>query len=217
MSTKTTQQEQESLYQVVNDLFPKEATKFSRALNDHVVSLVNEIVQEAVADMLQRAGTATTGKLSLPKHQIHAFESGTPIDWTTLRPAGGGIAAAEREGSRFKQETWSSDEMLTSDEAASRMSMSREALNNRRKSGQALGLEAGKRGYRYPSWQFEDALIPVMPDVLKALSFFDPWAQYLFFKQPEPLLKGEAPLNLLRQGKFDEVTRVARLLAAQAD
>ncbi|WP_025041137.1 hypothetical protein [Nitrosospira briensis] len=217
MSTKTMQQGQESLDQIVSDLFPKEATKFSRALNDHMVNLVNEIVQEVVTDTLQRTGAAVTEKFSLPGHQTHTFDPGTTIDWTTLRPVGGGVAAAEEEGSRFKQETWSSDEMLTSDEAASRMSMSREALNNRRKSGRALALEAGKRGYRYPSWQFEDALIPAMPDILKALSPLDPWAQYLFFKQPEPLLKGEVPLNLLRKGKLDEVTRVARLLAAEAD
>lgn len=212
----TMQREQESFYQIVNDLFPEDATKFSRALNNHVTKLVNEIVQEAVADMLQRTGAATADKFSLPEQKTPTSEAGTPIDWTTLRPAGGGVAAAEKEGSRFKQETWSSEEMLTSDEAARRMNMSREALNNRRKSGQVLGLEAGKRGYRYPSWQFEDAIVPVLSDVLKALSSLDPWAQYLFFKQPEPLLKGEAPLNLLRQGKLDEVTRVARLLAAEA-
>ncbi|MEO8992551.1 MAG: hypothetical protein ABI284_01080 [Nitrosospira sp.] len=217
MPTKTMHQEQESLDQIVSDLFPKEAPKFSRALNDHVANLVNNIVQEVVADVLQRKGALASDKISLPGHQIHTSELGTPIDWTSLRPAGGGIITAEKEGSRFKQETWSSEEMLTSDEAASRMSLSREALNNRRKSGHALALEAGKRGYRYPSWQFEDALIPAMPDVLKALSSLDPWAQYLFFKQPEPLLKGEAPLNLLREGKRDEVTRVARLLAMEAD
>lgn len=216
MSTKTMQRKQESFDQIVNDLFPKEATKFSRALDLHVVSLVNEIVQGAVADMLQRAGAATPGN-TLPQNQVRTDESGTPIDWTTLRPVGGGVAAAEEEGSRFRQEVWSSDEMLTSDEAAKRMNMSREALNNRRKSGQALGLEAGKRGFRYPSWQFEDALVPVIAEVLKALSPFDPWAQYLFFKQPEPLLKGNVPLNLLRKEKSAEVTRVARLLAAEAD
>ncbi len=47
MPTKTIQQEQESLDQIVSDLFPKEATKFSRALNDHVANLVNDFITRA--------------------------------------------------------------------------------------------------------------------------------------------------------------------------
>lgn len=106
--------------------------------------------------------------------------------------------------------------MLTSDEAGRRIGITREAINNRRASGQALALEAGKRGYRYPAWQFEDRLVPAVPEVLKTLAYMDPWAQYLFFKQPEPLLGGETPLNMLREGRAADVIRVARLLAAEA-
>jgi hypothetical protein len=132
------------------------------------------------------------------------------------RPAGGELAEAVKAGEHFRNAKWASAEMLSSDEAALRLRMSREALNKRRQAGKALGLEAAKRGVRYPRWQFEDRVRPSIAELLLLLSHLDSWGHYLFFTRREPLLGGATPLAALRRGKAAEVIRVARLLVAEA-
>jgi hypothetical protein len=39
-----------------------------------------------------------------------------------------------------------------------------------------------------------------MPDLLRILKDLDPWAQYLFFTQANPLLDGRIPLDCIRSG-----------------
>ena len=216
MPVKTRQQPLDNFESVVSDLLSDQtkrgrkvtsnAARLTRALSLHVSGLV----EKSVTKMVQTSVKAFIEELVSERRMPSPW-----IDWTKLRQAGGGVEKAQKEGTRYKQKVWSSREMLTSDEAGKRIGITREALNNRRTSGQALALEAGKRGYRYPSCQFEDQLIPTMPELLKTLAHLDPWAQYLFFKQPEPLLDGETPLKLLREGKAGDVIRVARLLAAE--
>ena len=126
-----------------------------------------------------------------------------------------GLTGAVKSGDRFRDETWASPEMLSSDEAAALLNMSREALNKRRQAGRALGLEVAKRGVRYPRWQFEDRVQASVADVLAALSHLDAWGHYLFFTRREPLL-GETPLEVIRRGDGAEALRVARLLADDA-
>jgi len=123
---------------------------------------------------------------------------------------------AVRAGERFRDRIWASDEMWSSDVAARELNLSRESLNQRRQNRKVLGLQASKRGVRYPRWQFEDAVHPYVADVLSALPHLDAWGHYLFFTQPEPLLAGSTPLDALRRHQFTEVLRVARLLAKEA-
>jgi hypothetical protein len=132
-------------------------------------------------------------------------------------PSTDGLALAIEGGEHFRQETWARPEMLKSDQAAQKLNMTREALNNRRKAHQVLGLDAAKRGVRYPEWQFEDSVLPHVPAILHALPHLDPWGHYLFFTRPEPLLGGATPLRALRDGAADEVLRVAKLLVADED
>jgi hypothetical protein len=79
-----------------------------------------------------------------------------------------------------------------------------------------LGLTASKRGVRYPEWQFEDLVRPNLPQLLSTLAHLDPWGQYLFFIEPEPLLGGDSPLQALRLQRAAEVLHVAQLLAREA-
>lgn len=127
-----------------------------------------------------------------------------------------GLTAAEREGDNFKEDAFRGEEMLSSEEAAARLHVSRETMNaGRRKRFVAVKRDV-KRGFRYPSWQFETKVSPFMPDVLKFLGHLSDWGQYLFFVEPEPLLKGRSPLEMLRAEEGGRVISIAQNLSAEA-
>ena len=175
---------------------PKDAAKiFTEALDLHIREFVEERLQAKASEIL-------------------AHERATPA-WAAEREPGGGVAQAVADGARFKHETLTRPEMLSSTAGAKLASISRQALDDRRKNGHALGLSAVKRGYRYPAWQFEDEVAASLPEILEALASRDAWGQYLFFVQAEPLLGGETPLAALRAGKKADVVRVAKLLAEE--
>ena len=149
-----------------------------------------------------------------------AFQAAT--EWRGLVQAGsypeellgGGVERAEQEGQRLKQGILWRPEMLAPSGAAARAGISRQALDLRRVRNQALALSHVKRGYRYPAWQFDDDVAPRLTRILAALSHLDPWAQYFFLTQPEPLLEGKAPLAAIRAGKLEQVLRVVEQLRA---
>lgn len=125
---------------------------------------------------------------------------------------GGGMARAAAEGDRYKRDLLARSDMLVPDVAAERAGISRQALDLRRKRGQALALSHVKRGFRYPAWQFDDALAPSMLTLLPRLYAFDCWHQYFVLTQAEPLLGNVAIVDALRNGKLDDVTRVIEIL-----
>jgi len=43
---------------------------------------------------------------------------------------------------------------ISSAEAAKLLRVTRQAVDKRRKEGKLLGLEFGRKGFRYPTWQF---------------------------------------------------------------
>ena len=127
---------------------------------------------------------------------------------------GGGIERAEQAGEQRKQAVLDQPEMLSAQAAAQRAGMSRQALDDRRKAGRALAHL--KRGFRYPAWQFEDGVAGAMAAILPALSHLDPWQQYFFFVQAEPLLDGLSPLAALRAGKSERLLKVIEILRQDA-
>lgn len=126
---------------------------------------------------------------------------------------GGGIGRAEKEGELFKRELLARADMLPPDRAAAKAGITRQALDLRRRKGQALALTHAKRGFRYPAWQFSEKLAEPMLGLLPQLAQFDPWAQYLVLTQPEPLLDGKSVLDALRAGELSKVTRVVHILS----
>lgn len=61
---------------------------------------------------------------------------------------------------------------ISSARAARILKATRQAVDTRRKEGKLLGLEVGKRGYFYPSWQFD---LKDFEDGLVALGVRDFW------------------------------------------
>jgi hypothetical protein len=105
---------------------------------------------------------------------------------------------------------------LTAEEAAGLLGITRQAVDKRRKQQQLIGLTQGKRGYAYPSFQFEDGkTIAGLAEVLRALEEHDPWMQLMFFANGNSRLDGATPLEALHQGKLDSVIRVAEIYGEQ--
>ncbi|NMF98948.1 hypothetical protein GPA27_16335 [Aromatoleum toluolicum] len=70
-----------------------------------------------------------------------------------------------------------------------------------------LALPRSKNPVRYPQWQFEPAVLEVLPAVIAAFNA-DAWRAYDFLTYPEQLLGGRVPLEELRAGRKVEVLRI---------
>jgi hypothetical protein len=83
-------------------------------------------------------------------------------------------------------------------------------------SNQLLALTQGKRGYSYPGFQFHDGkTLKGLEAILGALSALDPWMQLNFFTNPNERLGKSTPIEALRDGKVDDVVRVASAYGEQ--
>jgi putative AbiEi antitoxin of type IV toxin-antitoxin system len=100
--------------------------------------------------------------------------------------------------------------VLSAEQVAAHLGLSRQAVDKRRRAGRLIGLSLGRRGYAYPAWQFaEIGTLAGLDEVLAALSVRDPWMQAAFFLSGDPRLDGATPLDELRRGNVDAVRRAA--------
>ena len=120
------------------------------------------------------------------------------------------VAAKLRGLKRKQQMIEEAGGILTSEQVATLLGISRQAVDKRRGSNQLLALTQGKRGYSYPSFQFEDGkVVQGLQDVLKELASLDPWMQLAFFTSPNERLDGKSPIRALRSGNVGDVVRAA--------
>lgn len=103
---------------------------------------------------------------------------------------------------------------LSSAQIAKSLQITRQAVDKRRKEGKLLGVELGKKGFRYPAWQID---LPNLERVLDALEGRDSWEQLSFFLNPSALLDDRPPLEVMREGKYDiaEILRAASVYGEQ--
>jgi hypothetical protein len=76
------------------------------------------------------------------------------------------------------------------------------------------GVEVGKKGFRYPTWQIA---LPHLEEVLQALADRDSWERITFFLNPSALMGDRTPLEVLQEGKhdIDDVLRAASVYGEQ--
>lgn len=99
---------------------------------------------------------------------------------------------------------------LSSEQVADVLGISRQAVDKRRASNQLLALTQGRRGYSYPSFQFENGkTINGLEEVLTQLKALDPWMQMVFFTSPNERLGGKTPIESLYKGSVNEVVQAA--------
>jgi hypothetical protein len=99
---------------------------------------------------------------------------------------------------------------ISADEVAKLLSISRQAVDKRRRSGRLIGVTRGRHGYAYPIWQFDETgTISGLEDVLSKLHQHDPWMQIIFMLSPNSRLRGRSPLAVLREKNIDAVLTAA--------
>ena len=121
-----------------------------------------------------------------------------------------GIEAAVQAGAELRATIFSGADMLTSDQLAAKLGVSRETVNKRRTDGQLLALSNGSRALRYPSWQLAAQVEPVLPRLLQVLQHYGPLDIYLFITQTNALLDDQTPLACLLAGEADRVIDAAQ-------
>ncbi len=127
------------------------------------------------------------------------------------------LAAARFKGVQVKQELLYRDgQPLTSEEAASLLHLTRQAVDKRRSKRQLLGVSLGRRGYLYPAWQFQAGqVLPGLEQVLASLIDYDPWTQLMFLQTGDVRLDDATPLERLQAGDIDAVVRAAECYGTQ--
>ncbi len=108
---------------------------------------------------------------------------------------------------------------LSSDEAAQLLGISKTAVLKRLEAGRLLAWrEERLHAARFPRWQFDERgqVLACLEDVLEILNA-DPrlnaWGKILFFLQTKINLGDKRPLDLLREGKLEEVRLAAQTYA----
>lgn len=128
-----------------------------------------------------------------------------PLEGARLR----GIAARER---LLKAEGGP----LTVSQVEKMLSISRQAIHKRCSKRKLIALSTSKRGYLFPKWQFtEKGILLGLEEVLAELDEDDPWMQVSFMLNPNIWLDGASPLEMLRQGRIEDVTIAARASGEQ--
>jgi hypothetical protein len=98
------------------------------------------------------------------------------------------LRRAYARGDEAAAELLSGPEMLSSDEIAGRLGLSREAVHQKRRRGELLGVEGAKRGVRFPAWQLgpDGMPLPALRALHEALG--EAWAVFRFLRQRHPEL-----------------------------
>ncbi len=149
--------------------------------------------------------------LAAPTDFLAALEALSSAPETSQLIAADPFIAAKLRGlKRKKQMLETAGGALTSEQVAEVLGISRQAVDKRRSSNQLLALTQGRRGYSYPSFQFEDGkTIPGLEEVLTELKALDPWMQMVFFTSPNERLDGKTPIERLQKGSIEDVESVA--------
>lgn len=146
-----------------------------------------------------------------PTDQLVMLEALSSAPWVSELAANDPILEAKLRGLEVRQEMLQkAGGALSSEKVAEVLQISRQAVDKRRAANQLLALTQGRRGYSYPSFQFEDGkTLPGIELILTELSAIDPWMQLRFFTSPHERLAGKTPLEALRKGRVNDVISVA--------
>jgi hypothetical protein len=124
------------------------------------------------------------------------------------------LDAARERGRLRSAQILDQDDMLTAEQFAERLGVSRMTVNARRQKHELLGLDGAKRGFRFPAWQVDDdgKAFDALPQLFDLLGE-NAWTVYRFLTQRHAALKGISAKDALRQGKTPQVLQAAESLA----
>jgi len=121
---------------------------------------------------------------------------------------------ARARGRKRVAEIVAGKDMLSADAFAKLLGTSRVTVNARRLSGQELGIDGAKRGFRFPVWQLDKEGRPfgALP-ALHAMLGHSAWAVYRFLVSRHGALDGRTGLRALQQGDDASVLAAAEGMA----
>ncbi|MER8583105.1 XRE family transcriptional regulator [Mesorhizobium sp. M1423] len=124
------------------------------------------------------------------------------------------LAEARARGHKRVAEIVAGEEMLSAEAFAKLLGTSRVTVNVRRQSGQVLGIDGAKRGFRFPVWQLDKDGRPfgALP-ALHAMLGNSAWAVYRFLVSRHGALDGRTGLRALQQGDDASVLAAAEGMA----
>ena len=127
------------------------------------------------------------------------------------------LDAARARGRLRASEILGGEEMLSADDFAELLGVSRVTVNAKRQRHEVLALEGAKRGFRFPAWQVDENGKPfdVLPRLFELLGD-SPWTVYRFLVQHHPELDGARAQDLLRRGRSTAVIEAAESVAQGA-
>lgn len=94
-------------------------------------------------------------------------------------------------------------------EVAKKLGLSNEAINDLRSRRKLIGLNNSE--IVYPKWQFANKILPGLDKILAVLNTDNPWMQASFMLYPNIWLDDKRPLELLKEGKIEEVLNAANM------
>ncbi|URD53589.1 hypothetical protein [Chroococcidiopsis sp. CCNUC1] len=202
------EQQETSLQKHVSQLRYLSSQPKKAALVDLVLDTVLQAIEQYPVERLPENPTSGTQMLVnlMQETEAHrAIDAADPLERARLR----GIAARER---LLNAEGGS----LTISQVEELLSISRQAIHKRCRKGKLIALTTSKRGYLFPKWQFtENGVLSGLESVLAALDESEPWMQAAFMLNPNIWLDGASPLEMLRQGKIEDVLVAARASGEQ--
>ncbi|MER8746116.1 XRE family transcriptional regulator [Mesorhizobium sp. M1004] len=124
------------------------------------------------------------------------------------------LAGARARGRKRVAEIVAGEEMLSAEAFAKLLGTSRVTVNARRQSGQVLGIDGAKRGFRFPVWQLDKngrpfGALPALHETLGNSA----WAVYRFLVSRHGALNGRTGLRALEQGDDASVLAAAEGMA----
>ncbi|RWA98668.1 MAG: XRE family transcriptional regulator [Mesorhizobium sp.] len=124
------------------------------------------------------------------------------------------LTAARERGRKRVAEIVAGGDMLSADAFSKLIGTSRVTVNAKRQSGQVLGIDGAKRGFRFPVWQLDKHGRPfgALP-ALHATLGNNAWAVYRFLVSRHGALDGRTGLRALQQGDDASVLSAAEGMA----
>ncbi|MER8672027.1 XRE family transcriptional regulator [Mesorhizobium sp. M1156] len=124
------------------------------------------------------------------------------------------LATARVRGRKRVAEIVAGEDMLSAEAFAKLLGTSRVTVNAKRQSGQVLGIDGAKRGFRFPVWQLDKdgrpfGTLPALHETLGNSA----WAVYRFLVSRHGALDGRTGLRALQQGDDASVLAAAEGMA----
>jgi hypothetical protein len=125
-------------------------------------------------------------------------------------PGDGALARARSRGAETLAKIFDDPNMLSGEEFAELLGVTRMAVHNKRKNHQLLGIEGSKRGVRYPRWQLDQDGRPVtgLGDLLRKFGE-NRWAAYRFLIGYHAGLGEKTAIDALKTGRHAQVLEAA--------